>query len=254
MYSSEKRHDRAIQLLDQAIARNPKQPKLHETLAQVHLSRNDLTRAEEEYKKAAAIDPKNSEHRVALAGFYVNTGQQDKSIATLQAILKDDPSNADVRLQLAEVFLNRKEFDRASAAVDEVLKANAKNADALVMRGRVLMAGKKTGEAIGVLQNAVAADPSSQAARYFSDWPVSNRETGSVPTRMDRAATREGASHRSTLPWETEAGNGDPDAAIRYAQQALNINQRMVDSRLVIGAAYGNKRITPAPQPNWRHM
>jgi len=34
---------------------------------------------------------------------------------------------------------------------------------------------------------------------------------------------------------------GDPDAAARYAQQALNLNPAAMEARLVLGSAYGNK-------------
>jgi predicted Zn-dependent protease len=36
--------------------------------------------------------------------------------------------------------------------------------------------------------------------------------------------------------------SGDPDSAIRYAQQALNLNPSNVEAHLVLGSAYGNKR------------
>jgi predicted Zn-dependent protease len=153
--------------MNQIIAQNPNQPRLHEILGQVYLRQKNIGAAEEEYKKAAAIDPQNRNQRIVLAQFYANSGQQAKSIETLEGILRDDPSNSAVRLQLAEIFLMRKELDRSMQAADEVLKTNSKDANGLLMKGRILLAQNKVKDAIGMLQSAVGADSSSQAARYF---------------------------------------------------------------------------------------
>jgi len=244
LYVIQNRHDRAIQRLNQILSQNPKLTRIHEILGQVYFSRNDYSSAEAEYKKAAEADPENAAQQIALAQFYQNSGQADRGIAVLQEFVGKNPTDITARLQLARVFTGNKDYDKAFATAGEVLKINDKDIDALLMRGQILIMQNKAAEAILALQDAVEASPSSQEARYF----------------LGLAAHQAGDLRRAEQEWQSAADRGsqsvqihlalsqlkidagEPDAAMRFAQQALNINPSSLDARRILGAALAHRR------------
>jgi tetratricopeptide (TPR) repeat protein len=74
-YISTDRNDKAIDMLNTAISKNPSNPNLYQSLGSVHeRGTKDNDKAEENYKKAIELDPENAMNQLNLGRIYYNAG------------------------------------------------------------------------------------------------------------------------------------------------------------------------------------
>ncbi len=214
IYLERNQPQQAVAKLNEQMAQNPHQG-LWAMLAELHIRQKDFAKAEDTYKRAVALDPADVNAKVALADFYLNT----------------------------------RRTANAAAVYDDLLKTNKNDVgvEGRILKGRLLLADAKYAEAATELQSAVKAYPSSAKLRYYlglayrqddkSDLAESAfNEALSIDNRFSYAHL--GLAQLKLL-------SGEPDRAIRYAEQALKLDPRMADAILVQGnanLAKGNAR------------
>ena len=113
---------KALQRLNQEIARRPDQPRLYEMLGRVHASRKDYSKAEAAFRKVLTLD-KNSIMAYALLGnLFIVQNAVEKAIAEYEHILKIDPRSIQAYTLLAGIYQSQNNARRAVQYYREALK------------------------------------------------------------------------------------------------------------------------------------
>ena len=241
----QKRPEKAIQRINQQLTRlsGPARGGAFTLLAELYFQQKDAVRAEDALKKAIEADLKNPAYRTALAAFYESSGNPGKSAEVMQNLAKEQPGNVSIKKQLAALYTQQKSWEKGIQVIDEVLKLNAKDSEAHVLKSRLLIGQGKVDDAISEARNAVNANPKSNAARYalgqayYSKDPKSpNAE--SAWTEAINSDQHNLAAYLALSQLKLNAG--DYPSAIRYAQQALRVEQN-ADAHLLMGKAYSGQ-------------
>src|SRR5207249_4504436 len=157
---------RAIERVDQQIAREPGRAEFRQLLAEIFTDHGDYASAEDAYRKALEQDPQNAETALALSNLYIKRGELQKAVALYEGMLKTDPMNAATKKRLATILLNQAPV-RAGSLANEAIQADPQDTEARVIKGRSLLAESKVSQAITELETATTADRASPAARFF---------------------------------------------------------------------------------------
>ena len=94
---------RAEQEFKSAVTSKPDSPEAHLALARLHLAKKELAEAEKEFKAAAALAPAGSYARLQLADFYLLTRRVDDAMKELTQITSEAPDAFPAWLRLAEL-------------------------------------------------------------------------------------------------------------------------------------------------------
>jgi tetratricopeptide (TPR) repeat protein len=123
----------------------------------------DVTRAQDNLKKALAMDPKFTRGWLQLAVIYIGLAANSDAIATFQKAIDSDPSSATCRRLLAFALMGLNRLDESIKAWQELLKVAPGDPDATTNLGTLLFAQKRYSEALPYLETAVETDSSSAA-------------------------------------------------------------------------------------------
>jgi len=122
----------ALNIFEQAISANAKDPDAHVAIGELLLLRNNNTEALEAFRDALKVDPV---HPPALLGvarsqyFDRSTG----SIEAVRACLDSRPNYIDARVLLARVHTDLEDYKTARKEIERALEVNADSAEALTL-------------------------------------------------------------------------------------------------------------------------
>jgi tetratricopeptide (TPR) repeat protein len=207
IYLERNQPQQAVARLNEQMAQNPNQG-LWPMLAELHIRQNDLTKAEETYKRAIALDPADVNARVALADFYLGT----------------------------------KRAGNAATVYEELVKANGNQGtvEVRILKGRLLLLDRKYSEAIAELQSAIKEYPNSAKLRYYLGVVYRQDKKADLAESAFSEAVgidpRFSYAHLGLAQLKLVASA--PDQAIRHADDALKLDPRMADAMLVKGNAH----------------
>jgi len=106
-------------------------PHLH--LGLQYQERGDKN-AEQEFKTAVALDPRQPFLRETLATYYRGRGELSEAERELMALLETNPGYANAYRELARVYESRREYGRAADALENYLNAGANAPDSAAIR------------------------------------------------------------------------------------------------------------------------
>ena len=150
----------ALQALDTALAKSPKDVNLLDLRGRVHIARNDLPAARVAFEQAAALDPKFFTATANLAAVDLLEKKPDDAARRLQQALKNDPRNVYAGLALADLRAKAgaplPELQRILA---ESISGNPSDARPRVELIELNLRNKRAREALQVAQDATSALP-----------------------------------------------------------------------------------------------
>lgn len=130
----------------------------HNNQGVVFMGRNDLDRAEVEFKTAVEIDPLYAEGHNNLGLIYKYKGQFEPAIDSLKRAIKLNPKWAAPYNHLGTVYLSQGELDKAIAHIKKSTELDKKYADAFANLGVVhLEKAKKSKDPRAEWKNAMKA-------------------------------------------------------------------------------------------------
>jgi putative PEP-CTERM system TPR-repeat lipoprotein len=187
----------ALITLKSAIRKSPHDPALHVKIASLHFQLGDAASAEREARAARdlkgdeadyldvlldamlarnefkeiydLIEPGDrspvleSKVRTALGTAAVRLGYDTKAEALLRDAIKLDPSVVEPRIQLAR-FLSAAHPEEAVGVIDEAIAANPKSAELLQVKGDMLWSRGDASGAVRLFGEALEIDPDYQLA------------------------------------------------------------------------------------------
>ncbi len=129
LYSSVKRQDDAVALLESEIPNHPESSSIQVLLAQIYLATQRPAQAETALKKLVELNPDAISYKAQLARFYESSGRQDEAEAVLKAAVSSEPDNADAAVALHRFYLQRRDNSRAEQVLQDAIAANPDNQD-----------------------------------------------------------------------------------------------------------------------------
>ena len=123
---AQERRELAEQILNQAIAADPRDPELF--VLKAELLSEEVGRAREvleAYRRAVALRPTYTEARVALGALLLRGGNYQEALQQYQAAAEVNPTLAAVHLGIGDAHRSLRQWAEAKAAYDRVLQLDA---------------------------------------------------------------------------------------------------------------------------------
>jgi tetratricopeptide (TPR) repeat protein len=127
LYASQNKPDRAIQIVNQQIARNPNDAGLQNLLGQLYLSQKNYAKAEQAYRKALSIDKNNLAAYGLLGQLFMVQNSRDKAIQEFKSALKVNPRSIEARLILGSIYELQNDLEAAKFQYREALDIDPKS-------------------------------------------------------------------------------------------------------------------------------
>ncbi len=149
---------------EQAVATEPKLPRVHLAMAYVYMLRKDLAKAGQEFKNAADLAPLRSPERIKYAEFQTTNGATGEAKAYLQNLAQKAPDYVPAWRSLAQIALTEKKYDESLSLLENIFSRDPENPDARIFEANVLLAKGDPSKAIAILDRL--------DARYsHGPWP-----------------------------------------------------------------------------------
>ena len=116
--------DKALEIIDPAIAKHPDDVGLLTVRAAARVQRKDPVGALADAQHAVQLAPTDEDAISVLAGIYRSTGESAKSIALLEGAIKQVPGTVDLRLELAQLYAAAGQQAQTEALLVDLVRLN----------------------------------------------------------------------------------------------------------------------------------
>ncbi|MEO5717938.1 MAG: tetratricopeptide repeat protein, partial [Chthoniobacterales bacterium] len=144
--------DGAQQLIDQALAADPKSAEAHHARALLFLLQKDMARARGEFKAAAELSPPRSNLKITYADYLARTGAAAEATTYLQSLTKTTPDFLTAWTLLARTTLSAKKPVEAISLLENVFSRDPDNVDARLIQADALLQNHQAKKATDVLE------------------------------------------------------------------------------------------------------
>jgi len=174
------KHDRRRELeeavMEHRLQKYPDDYAAYLDLGELKLSRLDLQGAVSVLQTAVRIDPKQSQGHNILGAALTRTGRGQEAIGQFETALRLDPGNVNARYNLVFALAKSGQLAAAAGHMEQVVAAFPKDAGLHNVWGELLAQEGKYPEAIAQFDEALALDPSLDAARSNRAQTLSRRQ------------------------------------------------------------------------------
>ena len=163
-YARAKNLDEADRTLEKAAKELPDNSGAKLTYVDFLVSQRSMERGTQVLQDYIAREPKNYDLQFGLGTLQQRSQHVDEAIATYNKIIaadKDGVSGLSARLRIATLHVASRRFDDASKLIAEVLQKNPRDNDALILRGNIELEQKDPAAAISDLRAVLRDQPRS---------------------------------------------------------------------------------------------
>ena len=150
---------RAEDVLEDLANRQPNNLAILTTLAEVKLSRQDWSGAQEIGETIKRAGRNSAVADQILGAAYGGEQKFDASIAAFQSAAIAAPNAAQPMVALVQEFVRAKQADKAISFLQAVLKTNPSNAEALVLLGSIALTNNAPDQALTDFKTAIEKQP-----------------------------------------------------------------------------------------------
>jgi tetratricopeptide (TPR) repeat protein len=151
----------AVKVLQQIIEVEPNDLSAHMDLGLLFQRNNDIEKAALHFQEALRVDPKNYEAHYALASILIQQSQNEKAAAELEAANEIKPGNAELLEKLGDVYALQQRHPRAVIAYKAALDAGSGRSALFAKYGFSLSSAGRAEEAAAALENAAKLNGSN---------------------------------------------------------------------------------------------
>ena len=204
-----------VKLLNEQIAKSPKNAELYFTRANVFWQLNGFQEAASDFDKAITLDSMQVSYYLAAAELCFNARQVPQAIQVLKKAQKLLPKKAELALELGKNYFYLQNYAVAHKQLDKAIGLQPKNAMAYFWQGMSFRDEKKPKEAAASLEKALELDAEMYNAAVMLAQTYSEQKNDKAVIFYDKAIAMK--------PLEIEANygkamflqeNGKTDAAL----------------------------------------
>ena len=199
------RADEGLQLLDRALALDPRNPGYLDNRAQVLMHEGRIDEAVRDARAVTTLAPRFADGWLHLAQALRRKEARAESLAAAERAIALDARHAGARYHAALLHLDAGDHAAAERGFAGVLEIDPRHVAALVNLGIVQREAGRHAAALGTFARAAAADPSSAAAQ--GNLGLALQEAGRIAEALEayvRAGTPESIAHAAGLALELE--------------------------------------------------
>ncbi len=208
-------------------------------------------------EQALAKNPNDPRINIALGVAYFDRGEHARALERLRHAVKVAPNSSDAHNWLGVVLLDRADFPQGIAALRKAIALDPKYTRAYANLGSALAKSGEFDEAVTVFQKALALEPKSMAAHF--NLGMALREKGDLEAALQHLrrvvdADPGNEAKRYELG-QTLRQSGELRGAIAEFERALEINPELREGYYALGAALkqqsamARKPATPSSSP-----
>jgi tetratricopeptide (TPR) repeat protein len=105
----------ALSSIDQAVAKEPNEPRVWYRHALLNVLTGSISNAEDDLQKALQFDPDDVQSLILLGKIYQSQNKRDKALGCFQKALRIDPSSEEANILLLENYVAEKKYSAALA-------------------------------------------------------------------------------------------------------------------------------------------
>lgn len=150
--------DKGRALLNDALAKNPKQPELLFALARVEWTARRPDAARAALQRLIDLDPANTGAQLAMVEMELARGNEAAATSRLEALHKADPKAVEPPMMLARMALAKDDAKRADEYINAAVQAGSKRGDVLNAAGLLYLQSGRFDQAQAMFKDGTASD------------------------------------------------------------------------------------------------
>ena len=212
-------------------------------LAGMYVYYDQLDEAVAMYEKAIELEPREIGHYAELAGFLAVRERSGEIPALLERAAAAAAGDSPRLEQLAHLWREYDEPERALASLDQAIAGRPRDARLLSQRADLLVQLDRAEEAVAALHEVINVAPdaalrSSSVDRVIRLFRAQDR----IPLLLETEARAVAEGTRDPAPYlilgEAHAQEREPDLAIGYLEQLLELGGHGEDARPLLARLY----------------
>ncbi len=228
-------------ILDRAL-RIRRFPELVIQHAVLRMQDNDYSGARADAEEAIKDNPADVRAARLLADTYMAQKQPAKAEERLEAIVAAQPKSAPLANLLGQVCVNAKNLSAARKAFEAALAADPKFLTADLALAAIDRQEKRSDAARSRLMNVLAADPKNVSALLsLAGWAMEAGNQEEAVSRYRTVLVVDGSNIVALNNLAYTLAFKDPDAALKYAQQAAELAPENPTVQDTLGSIYYQK-------------
>jgi tetratricopeptide (TPR) repeat protein len=164
--SVEGSNERSIEIISEAIKRNPKREWLYQKRGNVYLDMKKFDLAIADFTKAVTIKPRDPDTYIARADAYFEQGEYNKAVDDLDKAISLKPKYYLPYLKRAELYNYLGEKEAAIDSYKQVVRYNPKHALSYYVLGNYQLEQGQHNKALFNYNKAIANDAQMSEAHY----------------------------------------------------------------------------------------
>lgn len=230
----------ATELFEKAVAKDPKLAAGHSALAAAYAARNDLVRADAEYRAAAELSGPRSPRGIQWALFKVKTQDLDGARKILEAMIAKAPYYVPASLRLVDVAIAQNKLDEAQALLKKVLELDSTHPEALMTGTRLALQRGDNDRALQQVEALVRLYPQSLPAQLESARVyVARNDTANALTVLNQLVLNNpGYVEAAMMLSELNLQLKNTTAAINALKVLIERNPYLTDAQVMLAMAY----------------
>jgi putative PEP-CTERM system TPR-repeat lipoprotein len=226
-YLKQKNNPKALQVIKEGITGKKEDALLYNMMSAILLSDGKAAEAVDALKKAKAANPDYLASYYNQAIYDTTRGEFDKAIAEYGEVLKKDPKNVRALLNIATLYGVK---GNNSESLSYFMKAKeTKDPGAYLALAKHYMAGKETKKAIGVLDEAIEADPKNAGAIELKGKIYASEKKYKDALKTFGELERLNADRALMLIVSTHMAMGEPRKAMDKLNDKINENPKSAE-------------------------
>jgi len=144
---------------------SPSDPKTHNNLGDMYSRHNDLSKAEEEFKKAIKLLPDYADAYHNLANTYFKMGKVDEALKNYQKAIKYNPRLWQSHQNSASIYFNMGRYDLALEHIKKAISLTPDNSSLYTNLGVIYAKKGEKNKAKEAFSEALRLDPTNTQAK-----------------------------------------------------------------------------------------
>jgi tetratricopeptide (TPR) repeat protein len=240
---ADRQYHRAGQLLDRAIALNPRRLDAYVLRASVYAAQKQHNKGVGIMRRARSLAPGNLDVLAGLGIQLMLAGKEGEGVPLLEGVVGVRPDRYDAHALLARYYVRHAYWDKAAASLRAYLgtrpaaRADGDEIHRVDLANALLRLGEPH-KARDMFSAVVAANPKNTRARIGSAWATAAIDCRRALPLLQRLRPYSGRYPEILLVWgQCLLATGNPAKAAQLAQRFNGVRPEVADGHALLGAA-----------------